>query len=378
MREYLRTYQVVMRTVGPVFVGSGKDIKKKEYVWMGDRNQVGIPDMQKLYREVVKRKKQSAFEEYFLGFSNKNLTDWLVAQNFGTGRELRPFLKYALDYDDGIRDRRRRNEIKELEVKECVKDAYGNPYIPGSTLKGMLRTILLGADILDHPEKYEGVRDRLKANADRNAKRNLYLKDDTQKIEQIFYRVLEKDPKNPGSAVNDALQGLVVSDSAPLPVNRLALCQKVDLFIDGKERYIPILRECIKPGTDITFTVTVDTSVCDVTKESFYAAMKTFITCYYNRFSAKFKQWIEVPNVRQVFCGGGCGFVSKTIIYPMYGKQERVEMAQKIFEKTKVPAEHKHCLDSKIGISPHTLKCTVYQGKRYQMGLCTILGMDPI
>lgn len=32
---------------------------------------------------------------------------------------------------------------KEINVFECIKDSYNNPYIPGSSLKGMLRTILL-------------------------------------------------------------------------------------------------------------------------------------------------------------------------------------------------------------------------------------------
>ena len=64
--------------------------------------------------------------------------------------------------------------------------------------------------------------------------------------------------------------------------------------------------------------------------------------------------------------------MSKTIIYPMYGKEEEVGMVQKIFEKTGASRQHKHNMDSKIGVSPHALKCTYYQGKWYQMGLCTI------
>ena len=37
----------------------------------------------------------------------------------------------------------------------CVTDPYGNPYVPGSSLKGMLRTILLSKDIAQDQIKYK-------------------------------------------------------------------------------------------------------------------------------------------------------------------------------------------------------------------------------
>lgn len=42
----------------------------------------------------------------------------------------------------------------------CVTDPYGNPYIPGSSLKGMLRTILLSKDIDQDQIKYKRIRVR--------------------------------------------------------------------------------------------------------------------------------------------------------------------------------------------------------------------------
>ncbi len=59
MKQYLKSYCVVLRTVGPVFVGSGREIGKKEYVFL-NRGLVGIPDIQRLYGELAKRKKEAA------------------------------------------------------------------------------------------------------------------------------------------------------------------------------------------------------------------------------------------------------------------------------------------------------------------------------
>ncbi|MBF0981001.1 MAG: hypothetical protein HXK71_06820, partial [Clostridiales bacterium] len=39
------------------------------------------------------------------------------------------------------------NGMKGINVMEFVKDAYGKPYVPGSSIKGMLRTILLSGRI---------------------------------------------------------------------------------------------------------------------------------------------------------------------------------------------------------------------------------------
>lgn len=375
MRQYLKSYQVVMRTIGPVFVGSGKNIGKKESIWM-TQNQLGIPDIQMLHREMAKRRKQEVFEKYLLEDSYLSLEDWLKNHNIKMN-EIRPCLRYTLDCIDLVREKGHR---KQLQVKECIKDAYGNPYIPGSTLKGMLRTILLGADIMDNPEKYRPAREKMMRNAKKGGKREEYLKKNAEEIEGFFCRVLEMDRDHPGDAVNDSLRGLIVSDSAPLSIDRLVLCQKIDLHVNGEEKKFPLLRECIKPGTEIRFAITVDNNYFNLTKESLYAAVKTFMTCYYNKFSLAYKSaGISVPKANYVYCGGGCGFVSKTIVYPMYGKKDGIEMTQKIFDVTlseKVSREHKHYKDKEIGASPHTIKCTRCQGQLYQMGLCRIEKME--
>ena len=40
-----------------------------------------------------------------------------------------------------------------MQIISFIKDAYGKPYIPGSSIKGMLRTILLCYDILNNKNK---------------------------------------------------------------------------------------------------------------------------------------------------------------------------------------------------------------------------------
>lgn len=370
MNRYLKSYQVVMRSIGPVFIGSGREISKKEYIFL-NRNQVGMIDAWKMYDAMKRRKKEAVFEEYILGSNNINLNFWLKKQGIEI-KEIKPFVKYTLDCGDAIIEK----GSNRLQVMECIKDAYGNPYIPGSSLKGMFRTVLLGADILKNPQKYQNEKQNLKRNVDLDrSNRNSYLKRDTRKVEEIAYRILNKNEKKTDDAVNDVLQGLIISDSEPLRIDSLVLCQKIDLHTDGMERNLPILRECIKPDTEIKFTITVDTSICNLTDVSLMEAVKVFMESYNKNFVVAFGS-IEMSGENEVLCGGGCGFVSKTMVYPMYGKTEGIAITQKIFDKTNVPRVHKHYRDKEYGASPHIMKCTKYEGKLYQMGKCRIETMQ--
>lgn len=367
MKQYLKNYQVVMRTLGPVFIGSGNDIGKKEYVFLNN-DKVGIPDFHKLYGELEKRKKAREYEQYLLGNGREDLTGWLRKQNIRI-EDIKPFIKYTLDCGDAVLEK----GANKLQVMECIKDAYGNPYIPGSSLKGMFRTIFLGSDIIKESQKYENAKSALRKSADIKTGRNSYLKKNISAIENISYRTLGRKGEKikEWDAVNDRMQGFIVSDSEPLSTDALVLCQKVELHTDGTEKRLPILRECIKPGIEIKYQITIDTSVCIWTDQMILQAVADFMKSYYKNFGIAFAG-IKKGAEHEVFLGGGCGFVSKTIIYPMYGRKDGIEMTRNIFDKTGVPRIHKHDKDRIYGASPHILKCSKYQGKTIQMGLCNI------
>lgn len=365
MEQYLKSYQVIMHTVGPVFVGSGRNIGKKEYLFLS-RSQAAIPDIGLLYAELKKRKKGDEFEKYLLGKENISLTKWLESQHINF-TDLDALVKYKLDCGGAVLQK----DPKRLEIKECIKDAYGMPYIPGSSLKGMLRTVLLGAELIKNSDKYQKNKEIMRQNAEIKKDRKYYLSKDIENIESSAFRMLDRPGSQPKDAVNDILQGLVVSDSEPLLPEDLTLCQKIDVHPDGAEKELPILRECIKPNTEIRFSMTVDTSICKLSSKLLMESVKLFMDSYNQNFVQAFKG-MDVLKTNDILCGGGCGFVSKTVIYPMYGKREGIEMAKCIFDKTGVPDKHRHYKDAEYGASPHTIKCTRYQGKLYQMGVCRI------
>ena len=194
---------------------------------------------------------------------------------------------------------------------------------------------------------------------------------------KAFHHLPLRDKKRLESAVNDELSGLIVGDSEPISIKSLILCQKIDIRCDGIERKLNVMRECLKPGTEVEIPVTIDRNICSVSREELRSAIKTFSDFYEEVFLSKFQgieDSVDVYGGGFLYLGGGSGFVSKTLVYPLLGKNEGVRVTQTIFENTmgwKKYKDHGHKNDSgEYRISPHMIKCTRYEGKLFQMGQC--------
>ena len=139
----------------------------------------------------------------------------------------------------------------------------------------------------------------------------------------------------------------------------------------GECKSLNLLRECLKPGTVIHCDLTIDETMCHFTGEDIMEAVKRFYDNYYETYQSKFPK-NDRGSDRTVFLGGGSGFVSKTVIYDLFHGSKAVEITQEILKRTGDPRQPKNAKDIRMGISPHILKCTFYQGKQYMMGQCEI------
>ena len=363
MRGYLKSYQACLKVTGPVFIGSGHEITKKEYVLLMGGSQIGILNMPVFYEALRKRHLQYKFDDFMLNDSRSDLRHWLQNQRISIS-EMKPYFKYVLNTGELQMQRK-------TQVMEFIKDPYGCPYIPGSSLKGMFRTILLGGMILNDSKRFSQSIEKLRIRVPVNNRRNLYLKKEMMQIECCAFYTLNKNNHKPLDAVNDALSGFIVSDSEPMNISQLILCQKYDRNPSGTEKALPLMRECLKPGTDIRFTITIDESKLPINKEDILHNVSIFNQSYNSDFLLKFNG-IKPADKDMVYLGGGAGYTSKTIIYPAFGNADGIDTVMKIFENTRVPLKHNHRFDKDLGVSPHIVKCTHYQGKSYQMGQCRL------
>ena len=361
MRDYLKKYDVELETVGPLFIGSGRELNKKEYLLRN--NAIMVLDIPSLFSFMGKKGLMNKIEAFFLNDDRADLSRFLYENNVRTD-EIKNCIRYKMDQSDTSLERGTR-----ASVMEFVKDPYDMPYIPGSSIKGMLRTILLCQDIEDNKSQYFSSEAESKRAVTRPGNRNTFLRKEIKGIETTAFNTLERKKQRKEDAVNDMLSGLIVSDSQPIDIKDMVLCQRVEYHTDGIEKNLNVLRECIKPGTKIRFTLTLDTSICSYDTEDIIDAIAKFNSYYNDVFRTRFAKMAPGKS-DSVYLGGGVGFVSKTMIYPMFGYQDGLDMTVSVFNGTSVPGEHKHYQDKSKGASPHVLKTTRYNGKLYQMGEC--------
>ena len=360
MQSSLQVYRVTLEVKGPVFIGSGQKLKKKEYIERGNR--VIIPDLQKMFEEFRFKRLERAYEEFLN--TNNSLTQWLnekVKMRYFDWDIVENWKSYELNnLDEGWNSN--------AEINLFIKDAYGLPYVPGSSIKGMLRTILLAYDICKNRGKYQKVKSEIEEEMRNMRNRKVdkrYLKEQTDSLEIACFHRLQREDTKERDAVNSVMSKIVIGDSEPLALDDLILCQKQDRSTEMVDNKINTLRECLKPGTKITFPLTIDTKDFPYSIEEIKEAIKMFADLSYDCFLSKFRG-TDRPMENTVWLGGGAGYVSKTITYALF-QEKGVQTVAEILEKR---FAGKHIDDRKV--SPHMLKMTQYQGKDYCFGECRI------
>lgn len=134
MRSVLKTCQLELKVKGPVFVGSGYEIQKKEYILQGHK--AGVVNPQKLFMLAKKKHLEAELERFMVKDTREDLKHWAMRNRISTD-EMQRCMAYTLNAGD------MQLEKGKMQIMACMKNPYGQPYIPGSSIKGMLRTILL-------------------------------------------------------------------------------------------------------------------------------------------------------------------------------------------------------------------------------------------
>lgn len=365
MQQFLKHYQVKIRVLSPVHIGSGEKIGKKEYIYMPWNHRVIIPDVDRMFEDLSRRGWTDEFTHFLMDSKNGQmpLSTWL-AQKKLNGEDYEAWKRYEMDAGEAFVDRISRPK----EIDAFMKDAYGLPYVPGSSIKGMFRTILLVWEIQKNPDAFRKICQEIKIGLQNRTSRKSCLARETEKLEQQILYTLSRDEKKLKNAVNDCLAGLHVGDSEPIPLKQLTLSQKIDYTLDGNRKPLPLLRETLIPGTEICFHLSIDTKLCNYDIDDILEAAKVFQQVCNKYFYERFQRSINAEHA--VILGGGCGFLSKTVLYALFG-QDAVYIADKVFQNTlgRQYSVHKHQKDIGWRIAPHVCKCTMYQGKLYDWGI---------
>jgi CRISPR-associated protein Csm5 len=374
---HLERIEVTLKALAPVFIGSGESLTKKEYILDPAKGLVHIPDLVKLIGFLKQKLLLPKYEKYLTHPRNNDLRIFLQEHSIGE-KDYAAFTRYSIEAGEAAKA----NNFR--EVLTFVKGPEGKPYIPGSSLKGAIRTAL--AAKLMQNGNWSNLRNSIEAGADNFRGLRPYLRQESKKIEQHAFDRLEiKDPKNPARSIpapiNDVMRGIQVSDSAPLKYDNLILTGKYERKPDGTVKVLPIFRECLQPGSETHFIMTLELPVlakAGINLKFIEEALHGFADQHYAAFEEHFKELpqdapLAADKGVDIILGGGSGYVSKTITYNLFPERKRaLSLVAKILDKQFY--KHKHSKDSSIyKVSPHILKTTMYQNCYYQMGRCELI-----
>ena len=363
----IKHYTLTLTAKGPVHIGSGQEIKKFEYVYDRDTRKVYVIDSYKLFK-ALDAKQMDRFEDHMT--TNRNLTEFFEA----VGIRSEQYSKLS-GYSYSAADPKNNN------IKAFIKDIYGRPYIPGSSLKGALRTAILYIMIKDNKDIAEKSRKAVadiigEIKRDRENASKRVRKDLTRisaDLEASLINTLGNDIKKPTNAVNSILRGLRISDSDPLPVDVLCLASKLDV---GKrdEKSPNLLRECIAPETKITFDMDIDDAYFPYDADHILDCLDE----YYDLQEWQMSQFDTHPTIKAkagehyTVIGGGAGYVSKTFTHQLMTDEDDMDLETVSQILHAQFYKHRHNNDVRNGVSPHMRKMTRLGGRYYDFGICRV------
>lgn len=382
MESYLKKYKFVFNTVGPVFVGSGQNLKKKEYIFDEKKGRVKIIDVNKMLGFICKDKNLMRDYEKLMMSGDKN--DDL--QSFFNDHKIS-----EKDYKNWIlRECNVKGNFNGEDINTFVRDGRGEAYIPGSSLKGMFRTVILSYLIRHADEAYKN---EMRARVSEDfSDEHLDEVDKAMSVKFLHSKLTDSDRKD---MVNSIMRGLIISDSKKIADKNMALYKKFDMSVKGEGHSLNLVRECVDFKVKIETTITIDTTIFPYTKDELFKMFEEFTQYYKEILEDKFKGCPKhsVSNKR-FFLGGGAGFISKTDLYALFDEKKAIEITGRILDSKFQNKEH--LSDAKVhGISPRILKCVEIKGnkptnvsrgrmtqsrnsERYQMGECEVVSMVEI
>lgn len=350
-QDHLQVYTLTLTARGLVHIGNGRKTPRKEYIFDPNRNMVSFLNEQAFFELLIQENLVDLFESFCMS-RDGDLYSFLYRTCRLKPEQVEPAVMYQLSVGDALDENHSLRDINRF-----MQDAQGRAYVPGSSVKGALRTALLYRLI----------------SRENPAARQPNLREIP---EAQYLHTLQLQPMRPADAVNSLMRGLMVSDSQPIPHQSLVLSRKLDGFLSGQLHPIPLCRECLAPGSILRFRLTLDQSILkgQITAQTLLEAVSAFAAYNRQQLESAFARpdgFIAPKTENMLYLGGGAGFFTKTLVYPYLGRQNGVKWASG--QLAHFFPKHFHGeRDPQAGISPRTLKYGQYRQKPYAFGPCEV------
>lgn len=359
---HLERVSVALTVKSPLFIGSGVKLSPLEYILDGGTVYVpSIPDMLDAFANGWQRGLSDDFMSFITSPGREKKLSAFLRQRRIAMNPTPKWVRYAV---------RAQSDIAGMNtLLTFTRNPDGMAYIPGSSIKGAIRTALI-ASRMD-----ARARERLRAELDENPRSRR-----ASAVEELL-RVLPCKTDINGNAdrrnaVNDLLRAVSVSDSAPFPPESLTVCQRRWLSADGDARAkAPVFMECLRPNSVTRFDLTIDHALWPKDRDALaeiQAALRAWDALCHRAFDDHFSDLVHDIDPMQgapVVLGGGTGFQRKSLVYTTSDDPERsAQLAEKVlryqFRTYKPPQTAR--------TAPYKYKAAHYMGADWPMGVCEL------
>lgn len=379
-----KTYELTC--IGPIHIGNGQVLKSYEYLFINGRQpRAYFLDHEKWMHFLLHHDLINEYAMQVLRNKNLKLYAWLRSQHMGNPSSL--ISQFSSDsapiyFSNGI-------EQQCNDIVRQVKTMDGVPYIPGSSLKGAIRSAILSHCIMQHPEKYRHFWSEIKAvmmSGEKRGQCSHRLNDICNQIENQAFTLLAQHTPKPDFALQSVMRGVSVSDAMLIGNNKeTMIMQKYDVSaIRGeglKGHSLPIFRECIPPGSKLRFSLTLNRDMVKFLgiheSDDIFQWLREYLdfglTMEKLLFDREYKGEFAEGELADILLGGGTGFLAKTVYYALAPEREGQKILASFFDRvlfTNRSCHHHQQKDD--GLTPRTLKLAWAGSERWILGLASI------
>lgn len=336
-------YNMMLNVITPIHIGDA-DYKSKlnsnEYVYDAKSGTLTLIDNKKFVDLLIERNLFKIYYEYIYENTilKKNRQDKKVdlgkfLKDVNLYREIEKFTKKIYENLNLNTKNGKTNDMKLL-----LRDAYGKPYIPGSSIKGAIVNSLLVDYILNNRDEFEKdissiLNECKRVKVEQNIKK--YQDTVAKTISNIQNIILYGEPKK-----NSDIKkfGISISDTYERENDEF----KADFFQDFDEKIkdgscqsIPMFREYIMPNSTFYFDLTLDFDRIEKSRLKIKNA-QDIIDSISNATDYLTDIVLDLPTIEEeLILGANTGFHQKTIVYSLFeDKAIRTDVVRKLLHKS--------------------------------------------
>ena len=411
--------RLTLEVVTPTMIGSGDKMTKIEYLVDEEIGKIYVlnqgnwhrflmtrDDLFDAYKKSVGEKTPDLFlnelkniigqpmNSVRMRLKPQRIEDCIILREISTGQKPTVNVKHSSGNKSANSKVGKKVSFNELATHVATPE--GKVYIPGSSIKGAVRTALLWSVLKRCPDAAEKVATALLTKERKGeGGKTIRIKpsDAASKLESLIWDEILKQGDIQDSKY--VMSGISISDAMPVGNPETVVLKKLDYSAreskfgkalgaaEGSVKELPLYRECIVPGTTFSFSMEVDatkTAVLGIrTVDDVLKVLQGFFEFIQSQMPNDFKRTqVDIgAGVKQggMYLGAGTGFLTKTLVMSLVAasgraKGEGVEFIRRLLSETK-PANHKHGSIPTL-ISPRTLKLTEYKGKKQEFGIVRV------